>query len=86
MAKPIAEHVQNVLRGRQTWGLTHGLAMKWAQLPKGKRELSPRAAMPARKVKRARAGPVQAGDDIPRMGDLSAVGGALRSEMHRFQA
>jgi len=70
MEKPIAEHVKNVLRGRQAFGLTHGLTRKWAQLPKGKRELSATASLPARNVKRARPGPVAPGDAVPRMGSL----------------
>ena len=68
MRKPIAEHVKSVLRGRQPWGVKHKLTHKWAQLPKGKSELKGAAAMPMRRgAKRARAPPLNAGDEKPRM-------------------
>ena len=51
--KAIAEHVKNVLRGRERWGLKHRLGKMWAQLPAGKLELSLPAAYRGRRATRA---------------------------------
>jgi hypothetical protein len=68
--KPIAEHVKNILRGREKWGLRHRLAKAWAQLPAGKLELSDEAAYRVRARKRGRAA---SPEHPPRMLNLDAV-------------
>ena len=71
MRKPIAEHVKNVLRGREPWGLKHRLTKDWAQLAAGKLELKAKVAMRKKDgAKRARAGPLEPGDEPPAKGPL----------------
>jgi len=52
MRAPIAEHVKNLLRGRERWGVKHRLTPKWSQLSKGKLKLTGRAAVQSKRARK----------------------------------